>query len=710
MRKHSLRWFTSAGMSLAVGIWIQTVAVVAAQAQTGTLRVEVVRDARPVERATVRAGSVSAVTDASGIARLTLPAGSSSVVVSANDWAADKFSIDVTAGVERSVRLLIDVAAQQATLVVATTRAGRELDQQAVPIAVIGRDRIDTRMLSAPGDIATVFRAMPGLRVETTSPVLGTTMVRIQGLPARYTRLLWDGVPLFSDRPGGHALLRMPPMDLDRIEVIKGAASAWFGSDAAAGAVNLISRKPGAAPNREILFSQSAQGATDGVFWISTPATGESRTWSSTFLASAHRQEEKDVDDDGWSDLPEYSRGVVRPRVFWNNGKGRSVSGVADVTFEKREGGSAFAREALETKTADGALFGEMALGNGSVLSGAGTLFVQSRARDFSDVRERDRLQTATFEMTLRRPGERHTWLAGMEVDWFAVRSLDALPSTYVSTRGGIFVQDDLTVAEWLVLSGTVRLDHHNLYDLLLSPRGSALFRGGPWAMRFSAGQAYFTPRYYNEETEAAGIAHLTIGPLEKETARSFSADVSHKTGVTTVTLAVFRHQIDDPAQVDRATYTLRTQTDPIVARGAEVFATVRRAPLALTGSYTYVSTRERGGLELPRTPRHSGAAIAALAGRRGRIGVEVSFTGKQRLDRNPYRSISEAYTLVAFGGEARFGRLRVFVNAENLTDVRQTDWDPIGRLLRDVDGRWTVDAWAPLAGRIVNGGLRIVF
>ena len=46
-----------------------------------------------------------------------------------------------------------------------------------------------------------------------------------------------------------------------------------------------------------------------------------------------------------------------------------------------------------------------------------------------------------------------------------------------------------------------------------------------------------------------------------------------------------------------------------------------------------------------------------------------------------------------------------MFVNADNLTDVRQTDWDPIARPARDVDGRWTVDAWAPLAGRVFNAG-----
>ena len=66
--------------------------------------------------------------------------------------------------------------------------------------------------------------------------------------------------------------------------------------------------------------------------------------------------------------------------------------------------------------------------------------------------------------------------------------------------------------------------------------------------------------------------------------------------------------------------------------------------------------------------------------------------------------------SIVGLLAEKRFGRLRVFVNAENITDVRQTRWDPLVRPTQGVDGRWTVDAWAPLDGRVFNGGVRVGF
>jgi outer membrane receptor protein involved in Fe transport len=93
-----------------------------------------------------------------------------------------------------------------------------------------------------------------------------------------------------------------------------------------------------------------------------------------------------------------------------------------------------------------------------------------------------------------------------------------------------------------------------------------------------------------------------------------------------------------------------------------------------------------------------------------GRIGVEAYLTGRQRLEDNPYRTKSAAYLL--FGGmmERRFGKFSVFVNAENLGNVRQSDWNPLLRTTRAVDGRWTLDAWAPLDGRVINGGIRVKF
>jgi iron complex outermembrane receptor protein len=55
-------------------------------------------------------------------------------------------------------------------------------------------------------------------------------------------------------------------------------------------------------------------------------------------------------------------------------------------------------------------------------------------------------------------------------------------------------------------------------------------------------------------------------------------------------------------------------------------------------------------------------------------------------------------------------GRAFLYINAEDLGDVRQTKYDPLLRPAPLRDGRWAVDEWAPLDGRAVNAGLQFRF
>jgi len=113
----------------------------------------------------------------------------------------------------------------------------------------------------------------------------------------------------------------------------------------------------------------------------------------------------------------------------------------------------------------------------------------------------------------------------------------------------------------------------------------------------------------------------------------------------------------------------------------------------------------------VPLTPRHSVGLDAAWEWQgAGRLGIEWFYTGAQRLDENPYRTGSRPYSVFGVLATRQIGRALLFINGENLTDVRQTRWDPFLRPARAFDGRWTVDAWAPLDGRNINGGVRLAF
>jgi iron complex outermembrane receptor protein len=334
----------------------------------------------------------------------------------------------------------------------------------------------------------------------------------------------------------------------------------------------------------------------------------------------------------------------------------------------------------------------------------------------FGDVRERDRHKTAFGEVAVRSKAAMHTWVIGTALEREAYDPRDVPRFAYAFNVPAVFAQDDVDLTRWMSISASGRFDHHSEYGGFFSPRISALMRGAGWTARASAGTGFFGPTVLTEETEAAGLSRLVVpAPLRAERGRSLSVDIGRSVGPAALNLTVFNSRIRNPLHVERtATFTLSNLTRPLTNRGVELLTTVRQEPIEVAATYTYVRSREYENgsvVDLPLTPRHSVAAVIMIeAERRGRVGIEGYYTGRQRLDDNPYRLSTPGYVLAGFLAEWRLGRVRLFLNAENLTNVRQTRWDPLLRPEQSVDGRWTVEEWVPLEGRVVNGGLRLGF
>src|SRR5690606_11245134 len=337
-----------------------------AQTPEATIRVAVRSEEGPVADANISVGALGALTDAAGEAVLRLPAGEHEVAVSKLGYADAVMEIAVDEGEERRVEVeLIEVAEESEGIVVTATRADRRIEDEPVRVEVLAREEVEEKLLMTPGDIAMMLNETSGLRVQNTSPSLGGANVRIQGLRGRYTQILSDGLPLYGGQSGSLSMLQIPPMDLGQVEVIKGAASALYGSSALGGVINLISRRP-VEDERELLLNQTTLGGTDGVLWLADELTVR---WGYAFLGVVHRQGQAHVDEDGWSDLPGYDRAVIRPRFFWNDGAGRSVLFTVGTTLEDREGGTREGRltpagtefpERLETRRADLGVIGRI--------------------------------------------------------------------------------------------------------------------------------------------------------------------------------------------------------------------------------------------------------------------------------------------------------------------------------------------------------------
>ncbi len=712
---------------MAQKLWLLLLMAMAALPQTPqpTIRVEVKTDAGPVQGAQVTAGGQSAQTGPDGVAVLPAALGHVQVSVTKEGFFPASAALDIDAAREWSLAVeLQPQKEQQEQVTVYATRTDTRLQDSPLHVEVVSQDEINEELAMRPGDISMLLNEMGGIRVQTTSPALGASSVRMQGMLGRYTAFLSDGLPLFGQQGAGLGLLQIPPMDLGQIEVIKGNASALYGSAAMAGVVNLISRRPEDQPVHEFLVNESSLGETDASMFLAQQLPPH---WGASLLGGGYFQRHQDLNGDGWADVAGYGRGVLRPRFYWDNQKGGTALLTGGMTVEDRTGGTVPGAslpetgqpyvEALKTRRYDLGSNVQWLLGGRYVVTGRFSASDQEHRHQFGEDIERDRHTLLFGEVSIRGTSGKHSWVAGAAAQRDAFRPRDTPQFAYTYVVPGIFAQDDITLAPWLSVSASARLDFHNRYGTFFSPRLSALLRKGGWTSRLSAGQGFFAPTPLTEETEAAGLARLQLpAPLKAERGRNASLDLTRRLGPVSVTGTLFASNIDHPVYVDRgAVYSIFNLAGPTKNRGAELLATWRKSPFTATATYTYVKATElesEGRVEVPLTPRQSFGAVGMWE-KEGvaRVGLECYYTGTQRLEYNPYRDVSKPYVLVGAMAERKLtAHMKLFFNLENLSNVRQTRWDPLLLPSREPDGRWTVDAWAPLEGRVINGGARFTF
>ncbi|MFC1890161.1 TonB-dependent receptor plug domain-containing protein [Thermodesulfobacteriota bacterium] len=136
-------------------------------------------------------------------------------------------------------------AVEMDEIVVTATRRETLLSDVPDVLLVITRREIDELNPSSTGEL---LAYITGTSVETGtgSGLPKRHIVGLNGLPANYTLVLVDGVRLLSEHiHTGRNLELIPPHVIERIEVIRGAASAQYGADAIGGVINIITRKCG---------------------------------------------------------------------------------------------------------------------------------------------------------------------------------------------------------------------------------------------------------------------------------------------------------------------------------------------------------------------------------------------------------------------------------------------------------------------------------
>jgi vitamin B12 transporter len=170
---------------------------------------------------------------------LSLAPGRYRLSIAHTSFARVEQEITLAPGEARTLDFRLELEPLSSSVAVTALAVPELLKNAVAPVDVVTRQEIDERqeVLLTP-----VLASVPGASFSQLGPMGGTTTFFLDGGNSNYTKVLIDGVPV--NQPGGLVDFSNFSLDsIDKIEVVHGASSALYGSDAMDGVIQIFTHR-----------------------------------------------------------------------------------------------------------------------------------------------------------------------------------------------------------------------------------------------------------------------------------------------------------------------------------------------------------------------------------------------------------------------------------------------------------------------------------
>ena len=364
------------------------------------------------------------------------------------------------------------------------------------------------------------FQQINGVRPQINCSICNTGDIQINGLPGPYTMVLIDGMPLVSGLGTVYGLSGIPQALIDRIEVVKGPASTLYGSEAVAGLINIITKRPEAVPlvSLDVFRSSWAETSVDLALKSSFGKPVQSLTGINAFFY------DRPIDNngDGMTDLTLQKRISLFQKIDIQQKESKYLSLAGRFVAEDRwggqmnwitkdRGGDQVYGESIQTKRWE--FFGSYALPVKEDLK----LHVSANGH------RQDSYYGTTFYGADQKIGfAQLTWKKTLGINqllagaaYRMTRYDDSTPATAQGESGatapaltqlpGLFMQNELQLtARQRILLG-LRFDHSNQHGAIWSPRINYLLSNEDKSLiwRTSLGNGFRVANVFTEDHAA---------------------------------------------------------------------------------------------------------------------------------------------------------------------------------------------------------------
>jgi outer membrane receptor for ferrienterochelin and colicins len=438
-------------------------------------------------------------------------------------------------------------------------------------VDVVGRNRIrDTGYES----VAEVLQELPGVltRRGTASGNSGSGGEQIQGIDSRQVLVLFDGQPVIGARGVKSGVLNLDRQSigaLESIEVVKGASSALYGSDAIGGVINQISRDPKAPIELSLISSGGSQGRAD--YRGDIGFGGEKFT--ALFSGERHKQNPFDLTpttydttgagygrSDGYAKLkyrftPDFSLSGWA-RNYWNEARGRSrgelgnQESITDEDLQSYNLQGDWTINNRVTAQARGYLSRFDEIGK-SWLSAPTAQYPDGRLPD-GNLFERYGKVDGSVSAIL---GEHQLLQAGAEWTTDRYRGVNRLADDrgHQMDTASFFAQDKISLGNRVTATLGARFDHNSIFGDAFSPKAGVNVRVTDQVRaRFSYGRGFRAPdlgqlfyRFLNPTNLYQVIGNPDLRP-EKAHSLQFGGEFTSRNRRARLGLNLFYNDVDN--------------------------------------------------------------------------------------------------------------------------------------------------------------------
>ncbi len=527
-------------------------------------------------------------------------------------------------------------------VVITGTRTEKPILETPVRTEVVSRKEIEK---THARDLKEALEDVPGVLLK---PILGKSgfEVWLQGFSANRVLVVLDGEPITPSTGSAVDLSQIGSADIERIEIVKGATSALYGSNAMGGVINVIPRKP----EQALAYSVTLDGGSYGNKNLSGNSTDIAARYLAANLAikqpggylqvngSLRNTNGYDLDPSTFrSEGAAGTKSNLNLRLAWTPNNNTEIYISPRYYRENISNNiSIFAPgvgEIKQQKKGDARRL-HTTLGMNHALPNGGRLRAWLLQDDWRDVTQQDAIATPeveqerTAEIDLYRAelqwdqpwGKNHVFTSGLLL---GQASLDQYQDRVSETRANevdgaqqrnieAYLQDDIFIGEhWEIVPG-IRVQNDSDFGFYAAPKINAMFSPDWFAsvtsnVRMGMGRGYRVPnlkeRFFVFDHSQLGYLVLGSNTLQPERSDSYQLGIEFaRPGDFRADITLFHNRIknliDTRINPDKSAQTGLSVFDyqnfaRAITQGVEFSGNIYLGRFTLKGSYTLLDSED---------------------------------------------------------------------------------------------------------------------